>query len=103
MRAWTSYSLATELNKKLEEVQVATLLTIIGEEAREVFSTFSGWRAEGDEAKINPVLGKFEKYCQPRRKHAIREIPFQPQSTGTRRDIYYDQYRTALLKLAEGC
>ena len=53
-RAWTSYSLATELNKKSEEVQVATLLTVIGEEAREVFSTFSGWAAEGDDAKITP-------------------------------------------------
>ena len=39
-RAWTNYSLATELNKKSEPIQVATLLTVIGEEAREVFSTF---------------------------------------------------------------
>ena len=39
--AWESYcgySLATELSEKPEPVQVATLLTIIGEEARDVFS-----------------------------------------------------------------
>ena len=36
-RAWTSYSLATELNTKLQSIQVATLLTVIGEEACEVF------------------------------------------------------------------
>ena len=31
-RAWTNYALATELNKKPEAVQVATLLTVIGED-----------------------------------------------------------------------
>ena len=31
--AWTNYSLATGLNQKPEVVQVATLLTVIGEEA----------------------------------------------------------------------
>ncbi len=54
--AWTSYALATELNKKLDEVQVATLLAVIGEEAREVFSMFTDWVAEGDDTKIEPVL-----------------------------------------------
>ena len=64
-RAWASYSLATELNEKSETIQVATLLTVIGEEAREVFSTFTDWTREGDESKIQPVLAKFESYCQP--------------------------------------
>ena len=38
---WENYALATELNKKSEPVQVTTLLTLIGEEAREVCSTFN--------------------------------------------------------------
>ena len=54
--AWNSYSQATELNKKSEEVQVATLLTVIGEEARDVYSTFTDWADEGDQDKIAPVL-----------------------------------------------
>ena len=53
-------------------MQVAILLTVIGEEAQEVFSTFTNWNAEGDEAKIEPVLTKFEEYCQPR-----KNIPFE--------------------------
>ena len=64
-RAWTNYTLAIGLTEKAENVQVATLLTVIGEEAREVFATFS-WTERGDEAKINKVLQMFEKYCQPR-------------------------------------
>ena len=39
----------------------------MGEEAREVFSTFTDWDSEGDEVKIIPVLSKFEHYCQPRK------------------------------------
>lgn len=61
--AWQNYSLATELTTKPEAIQVATLLTVIGEEAREVFSTFTNWAADGDKAKIAPVLQKFEEYC----------------------------------------
>ena len=65
--AWTNYSLATGLSEKAEAVQVATLLTIIGGEARAAFSTFTGWEHEGDDTKIEPVLAKSESYCQPRK------------------------------------
>ena len=41
--AWTNYAMATELDKKPEAFQVATLLTVTGEEARDVFSTFTDW------------------------------------------------------------
>jgi len=40
---------------------VATLLTVIGEEARELFATFN-WTQADDEAKIEPILAKFSNY-----------------------------------------
>ena len=49
--AWTNYSIATGLNGKEEAVLVVTLLTVIGEEAREVYTMFT-WSAAGDETKI---------------------------------------------------
>ncbi len=100
-RAWDNYLLATGLSEKTEAVQVATLLTVIGEEAREVFSTFSGWANEGDECKIGPVLGKFEQYCQPWKHVSFERYRFnrRMQESGES----YDQYRTALRKIAEGC
>ena len=52
--------------------QVATLLTVIGEEARDVYSTFTDWAEEGDQDKISPVLQKFATYCQPR-----KNVPFE--------------------------
>ena len=97
-RAWTSYALATELKDKEEAVQVATLLTVIGEEAREVFFTFTGWAADGDDAKIEPVLAKFEEYCQPR-----KNIPFERYRFNCRSQEPGETYRTALRKLGENC
>ena len=64
--AWSNYSLATELNKKSEALQVATLLTVIGEEARDVYST-SDWSDEGNKSKIKPVLQQFAALSHPRR------------------------------------
>ena len=93
--------MATELNKKSEAIQVATLLTVIGEEAREVFSTFTDWASEDNKAKIEPVLAKFEAYCHPR-----KNIPFERYWFNRRMQEpgeSYEQYRTALQMLAEGC
>ena len=100
-RAWAHYSLATGLSEKGEAVQVATLLTVIGEEAQEVFSTFSDWAAEGDDAKIGPVIDKFEQYCLPR-----KNVPFERYCFNRRTQEpgeNYDQYRTALMNIAENC
>ena len=93
--------MATELTVKTEAIQVATLLTVIGEEAREVFSTFNDWARAGDETKIEPVLQKFEQYCEPHRNVPFERYRFnrRVQEAGET----YDQYRTALLKLAAGC
>lgn len=66
--------LATELDGKPEKVQVATLLTVIGVEARDVCATFTR-ETEGDETKINKVVENskprhnipFERYFFNRR------------------------------------
>ena len=99
--AWRNYALATELTEKSEAVQVATLLTVIGEEAREVYSTFSGWENDEDQNKIEPVLNKFAAYCQPRKNVPFERYHFNQrvQEAGES----YEHYRTALRKLAESC
>ena len=74
--AWNSYALALELDKKPQVVQVATLLTVIGEDAREVYSTFTDWDTDGDESKLEPVLTKFEQYCRPRKNVLFQRYCF---------------------------
>ena len=71
-QTWDSYALATGLCEKAEDVQVATLLTVVGEEAREVYATFTGWEHPDDHQKIQPVLAQFGNYCEPR-----RNVPFE--------------------------
>ena len=100
-RAWDSYALATELNKKAEDVQVATLLTVIGEEAREVYSTFTGWENAGDSKKIAPVLEQFRRYCEPQKNTPFERYCFNRRCQEAGES--YDQYRTALRKLAANC
>ena len=92
--AWAHYSLATGLSEKTDPVQVATLLTVIGEEAHEVFSTFTGWANVGDEAKITPVLANSRNTASLERTSPSRDIV----STGALRSRgeTYDQYRTTL-------
>ena len=97
---WTNYALATELNKKSEAVQVATLLTVIGEDARDVYSTFD-WSDEGDKTKMTPVLQQFADYCQPRKNVPFERYRFNKRAQEAGES--YDQYKTALRKLAEGC
>ena len=83
-RAWSNYVIATELNKKSEAVQVATLLTVIGEEAREVFTTIR-WQDEAHQAKIGKVVDKFKAYCQPWKNipcdRILENLPFWHKQT----------------------
>ena len=100
-QAWDNYALATGLSEKGEDVQVATLLTVIGEEACEVDFTFTGWEHVDDHKKIQPVLKKFRQYCEPQ-----KNIPFERYRFNRRcqeAGESYDHYRTALRKLAENC
>ena len=43
LAAWENYALATEFRDKPQSVKVATLLTEIGEDGREVYSTLRDW------------------------------------------------------------
>jgi len=99
--AWENYTLATGLNKKVQPVKEATLMTVIGEDAREVCSTFTDWAEEGNDQKIALVLKKLGEYCKthkniPFERYCFNRCVQDPGET-------YDQYRTALRKLTEGC
>ena len=61
------------------------------------------WAAEGDNAKIEPVLAKFAQYCQPHMNIPFKRYHFNlpTQEPGETYDI--NQYCTALWKLSEGC
>lgn len=76
------------------------LLSVIGDEALEVYQTFE-WEAEGDKHKPEKVLEMFEKYCIPR-----TNVLFETYCFGSRRQEdgeSVDMYVTALRRIAENC
>ena len=82
--AWTNYALATELNKKSGAVQVATLLTVIGEDAREVYSTFT---VDEGEINIDKDRARFKEICRllsATRERTVRKISVQPEDARAR-------------------
>ena len=101
LAAWENYALATELGGKPQPVQVATLLTVIGEDGREVYSTFRDWAQDGDDRRILPVLRKFAEYCQPRKNVPFERYKFNKRTQESGES--YEQYKTTLRKLSEAC
>jgi hypothetical protein len=98
--AWTNYELASGFAKKAEDVRVAALLTVIGEDAVETYQTFT-WTTAGDEAKIVEVLKAFESYCNPRKNVMFDTYRFSCRKQEDGEPV--DSYVTALRRLAENC
>ncbi|XP_064641934.1 uncharacterized protein K02A2.6-like [Lineus longissimus] len=59
------YRIATDLRSKGEDLQCAALLSSIGEEAVEIYTSFVFTDAEKD--KYDPLVEKFEQYCTPKK------------------------------------
>jgi RNase H-like domain found in reverse transcriptase/Reverse transcriptase (RNA-dependent DNA polymerase)/Integrase zinc binding domain len=66
---------ATGGENKDSSVDVSKLLCLIGDEALEVYNTFS-YEAAGDNEKLVTVLAKFEEYCSPRKNIVYERFKF---------------------------
>ena len=98
-QAWRNYSIAMKLHQEPETVQIATLLMVIGAEARKVFSMFMF--AKGNHDRIQLVLESFAAYCQP-----LKNVPFERYRFYSRMQEAgesYDHYRAVLRQLADRC
>jgi len=92
---WSNYEIATGVAKKDEPTHVATLLTVIGEEAVNVYNTFI-WDDKGNELKIEKALEKFES-TNPGRTLHMNAVFF---SRNLDSDESIDRYVMALKNLA---
>jgi hypothetical protein len=68
------YCVASETNKKPEEVQVARFLSCLGEDALNIFNTFG--LSDGDKKKMTVVRKKFDDYFTPRRNVVFERFQF---------------------------
>ena len=97
---FTNYEIVTGINKKESATRVATLLTVIGNDAIDVFNTIA-WDAEGDDTKIDKVLQKFEEHCEPKKNVSYERYKIFSRAQESGETI--DQYVTVLRKLSETC
>ena len=59
------FRLATKLHKEEGAVQVSALIYTMGREAEHVYKSFT--LADGDDAKFDVILGKFDEHFVPKR------------------------------------
>ena len=94
------YLVASGTAEKDDFVQSATLLHVVGEDALEIYNTFTWERAE-DQNKVEKIIEKFKEYCNPRRnvtyeRHIFNTRNQQPDET-------VDHYVTDLKLKAKSC
>ena len=90
---WTNYALATELNKKDDQVIVATLLTVIGPEC---FKIYKNLLLSDDERKCpSAILAKLREEFQGKRNIIYDRYIFNSaiQEANEPFDIFFNRLR----------
>ena len=90
---YTNYEIATGISSKDSSTRVATLLTVVGNDAIDVFNTLT-WDKEGDDKEIEKVLLKFEEHCEPKKNVSYERYKFFSRAQESVESI--DQYVTIL-------
>lgn len=94
------FRLATKLSKEDGEVQVSSLIYAMGPEAENIFKSFT-FETEGDEKKIDVVLGKYDAYFYPKRNVIHERACFHQRSQ--RPGEKAEMFIRALYELSEHC
>ena len=90
------YMTTTEKNKKNEEVQVATLLRILGSQGQELFRTFD--ISQENQKKISEVIAAFTEYFTPRVKEEFERYKFysRTQKPGESFDCFFNTIQSLI-------
>ena len=93
------YLKAAGLETKPEEVKVAILLNVVGEDAVELFNTFT--LTEEEKCSFNKVIQCFENYARPKKNVVVERYIFNSrvQEPGEP----FDSFVTDLKKLVKTC
>lgn len=94
------YLQASEKNAKPDSLKIALLLNQMGDQAVDIYNTFS--YAEGEnKAHFDTILKKFEEYCHPRKNIVFERFKFFSRSQEEGEPV--DKYVTDLKRLANPC
>lgn len=94
-----NYLVATETNKKPEEVQCAQLLHYLGDEALQIYNSFTFEEAEKNKIKV--LIEKFDGYFIPKKNLTYERYKFFNMRQGSNESI--EQFVTELKNQAKQC
>ena len=95
---YNNFELATGIASKTNAERVATILSVIGQEAVDVYNTFT-WAEAGDSTKIAKVTDKFETFCAPKKNITYERYLFNSRCQKDGESI--DSFVTSLRQLAD--
>ena len=93
------FRLLTELDKKSEPIQIASLKYCMGPEAEDVFKTFN--LSEADAGKYELVVDKYKGYFSPRKNVLRLRRLFYKRTQQSHEDT--ETYLRALFTMSEYC
>nr|XP_039254308.1 uncharacterized protein LOC120331303 [Styela clava] len=99
-RAWDYYEIACKLDKESNILRTATLLTIIGADAVEIYDGFK-FDSEEDKKDINKVLEKLELFCIGEINESYERYVFNHR--GQLPGEHFDTFLSSLRSLAKTC
>ena len=97
--SWKNYSTATELNKKSEEIQVATLLSLLGREGNEIYTNLP--ISTEERKKTTTILEKLRAYFVPKQNTIYERYTFN--TTSQNESETFDDYLNKLRRLVKTC
>lgn len=99
-RHFERFRVASGLNKSAESIQVNTLLYVLGDDAEDIYASFS-WSRQTDAEKYDSVIAKFESHFIPCRNVIHERYMFnrRHQLPGESSDSFI----TALYTVSEHC
>ena len=99
-RTWDNYSIVARLERFDEKFKTAMFLSVIGEDAMEIFDGMD-FTLETDRQLLSKVVEKFEEFCIGETNETYERFIFNRRNQEENESI--DQYVTVLRKLAQTC
>ena len=97
---WTNYEIALSLDKESDERRVATLLSVVGDDALRKFRTFKFEKKE-DSTTPTKVISAFENYCLPCKNVIFDRFEFLARKKESAESAA--EYVASLRELSKSC
>ena len=98
-QSWQLYEIASGIREKPEEVRVATLLSVIGSDALQIYNAFVWY--QGEEMTEANVLIKFEQYFKPKKNISYERYLFM--SRKQKKDENIEDFTISLRNSVKNC